>query len=49
MMHLRQHRFLFALWLTFALSASAQQVSLTGHVDLTKDGHRLKDASKAVI
>ena len=49
MMHLGQHRLLFCLWLTFALSASAQQVSLTGHVDLTKDGHRLKDASQAVI
>jgi len=49
MMPLSQHRFLFCLWLTFALSASAQQASLTGHVELTKDGHRLKDASQAVI
>jgi len=49
MMPLSQHRFLFCLWLTFALSASAQQAALTGHVELTKDGHRLKDASKAVI
>lgn len=49
MMHLSRHRFLFGLWLTFALFASAQQASLTGHVELTKDGHRLKDASKAVI
>lgn len=49
MMHLSRHRFLFCLWLTFALFASAQQASLTGHVELTKDGHRLKDASKAVI
>jgi plastocyanin len=42
-------RFTFCLWLMFALSASAQQASLTGHVELTKDGHRLKDASKAVV
>lgn len=49
MIHLSQCRFLFCLWLTFSLSASAQQASLTGHVELTKDGHRLKDASQAVL
>ena len=42
-------RFTFCLWLTFALSAFAQQASLTAHVELSKDGHRLKDASKAVV
>ena len=31
------------------LSASAQQVALKAQVQLTRDGHRAKDASKAVI
>jgi plastocyanin len=34
----------FACW-----SASAQQVALKAQVQLTRDGHRAKDASKAVI
>jgi plastocyanin len=32
-----------------AVKASAQQASLKGHIDLMRNGHRLKDASKAVI
>lgn len=36
--------------LTFSLvRANAQQTSLKAHVELMKDGHRLKDASNAVI
>ena len=49
MMNSMSCRFTFCLWFTFALSASAQQASLIAHVELTKDGHRLKDASKAVV
>ena len=39
------------LWmlLTFAVTASAQQAPLKAHIDLTKNGHHLKDASQAVI
>jgi plastocyanin len=44
------HRqFSVGLLLTFALSASAQQAPLKAHIDLTKNGHHLKDASRAVV
>jgi plastocyanin len=40
----------WGIWLLLvAVSASAQQVPLKAHVDLTRNGHRLKDASKAVV
>lgn len=32
-----------------AVKATAQQASLKGHIDLMRNGHRLKDASEAVI
>jgi plastocyanin len=35
--------------LLIAVGGQAQQPALKAHVDLTRDGHRLKDASKAVI
>lgn len=35
--------------LTLAIAASAQQPPLQAHIDLTKNGHPLKDASQAVI
>lgn len=37
------------LLLTTAVAASAQQISLQVHVELTKSGHRVKDASKVVV
>jgi plastocyanin len=37
------------LLLTVAVSASAQQTTLKSHVDLTRNGHKTKDASKAVV
>jgi plastocyanin len=40
------------LLLSFVLAAGcalAQQAALKAHVDLTRNGHRLKDASKAVV
>ena len=42
-------RLLFGLALTAAAAATAQDTSLKAHVDLTQNGHRLKDASNAVI
>ena len=42
-------RFPFGMLLTLAVAASAQEVPLKAHIDLTKNGHRLKDASKAVV
>jgi plastocyanin len=40
----------WGIWLLLvAVSASAQQIPLKAHVDLTRNGHRLKDASKAVV
>lgn len=41
--------FLVALVLTAAVVAAAQDTTLKAHVDLTQNGHRLKDASNAVI
>ncbi|HEV3511399.1 MAG TPA: hypothetical protein VGS05_06820 [Candidatus Sulfotelmatobacter sp.] len=35
--------------LTLSMAASAQQAPLKAHIELTKNGHHLKDASKAVI
>jgi plastocyanin len=50
---LKQHsiprQLLFGVALLWAMAASAQQASLKAHVELTRNGHRLKDASKAVI
>ena len=41
------------LWLCLvlfaAVCAAAQQPALKAHVDLMRNGHRLKDASKAVV
>ena len=37
------------LLLTLAVSASAQQTTLKAHIELTKNGHRTKDASKVVV
>jgi len=37
------------LVLLTAVCASAQQPTLKAHIDLTRNGHRLKDASKAVV
>jgi plastocyanin len=42
-------RCLLSLALLFAVGATAQDTTLKAHVDLTRGGHRLKDASKAVI
>lgn len=43
------HGILLALMVTGLLGASAQQARLKAQVQLTKNGHRLKDASKAVV
>src|SRR5579859_3032562 len=37
------------LVLLTGVCASAQQPTLKAHIDLTRNGHRLKDASKAVV
>ncbi|HTS38754.1 MAG TPA: carboxypeptidase regulatory-like domain-containing protein [Candidatus Solibacter sp.] len=42
-------RILLALLLFGAACTSAQNASLTARVELTRNGHRLKDASKAVV
>src|ERR1700732_4158109 len=44
-----QCRVVFWTMLWGCLSASAQQVALKAQMQLTRDGHRAKDASKAVI
>jgi plastocyanin len=41
--------FLLLTVMTVALAASAQQTALKGHVELTRSGHPMKDASKAVV
>jgi plastocyanin len=43
------HALTLALMMTSAVCAFAQQATLRAHVDLTQNGHRLKDASKAVV
>lgn len=40
---------LVLLTLMSSVTAAAQESALKAHVDLTQNGHRLKDASKAVI
>lgn len=40
---------LLCAFLLCALSASAQQAALKAHADLTRNGHRLRDASKVVV
>jgi plastocyanin len=47
----RSFRVVFALilWSFCTRPAIAQQTSLKAHIDLMRNGHRLKDASKAVI
>ena len=35
--------------LTVAVAASAQETALKAHIELTKNGHRMKDASKVVV
>jgi plastocyanin len=42
-------RWLLALMLAASVSAFAQESLLKAHVELTRNGHALKDASKAVI
>lgn len=44
-----QSRLVLYFVLTGATCASAQQAALKARVDLTKNGHRLKDASQAVV
>ena len=43
------YRMLLATLLTGATIATAQQSSLKGQVELTKSGHRVKDASQTVV
>jgi plastocyanin len=39
----------FLTWLCLAAICAAQQATLKAHADVTRGGHRLKDASKVVI
>jgi len=48
-MRRRTHPCLFVLLLLASLSAPAQDAAVKAQVELTRDGHRLKDASSAVI
>jgi plastocyanin len=43
------HRLSICILLTLAVTASAQQSPLKAHIDLSKNGRHVKDASKAVI
>ena len=49
MIRFLHRRFCVGLLLTFAVAAAAQQTPLKAHIDLTKNGHPLKDASRAVV
>jgi plastocyanin len=47
--HRIQHGWLLFLVLLAAVSAPSQQVALTAHVQLTRNGHHVTNASKAVV
>jgi plastocyanin len=47
--HSIQHGWLLFLVLLAAVSATSQQVALTAHVQLTRNGHQVRNASQAVV
>jgi plastocyanin len=49
MRRVAQCRWLVCGWLLGSILAPAQQATLKAHVQLTRTGHRLKDASQAVV